>query len=305
MTTLNASQLAINEAWFVPIDILNIICLSLTILLALLFLLIIIYDKTCHTIPMMLIANSCATELLLSSTILWMTKFTLQSDLTQNTIPDSLCIYRGYIVYVIYCAQNYSYLLQAIYRYITVVYPTRLFWQSKHVQVSLILLVWVTSIIYAFPHIFVGEIVYRVDDQTCQLPLHLSLISVYNVIYAYILPVHGIIFIYLKLVRYVKEMSKHVTPTNVLSRAQRELRMVYRIVILISTLLVLSIPYATFTFMGYFTQPPKHHFRIAYIFVCMSLMIIMLILFNGTDPVRLSLMKQINRRPNTIIAGRT
>ncbi|CAF1662332.1 unnamed protein product [Adineta ricciae] len=254
---------------------------------------------------MMLIGNSCVAELFLSSVILWMTKFTLQNDLTQNINPDSFCIYRGYIVYVGYCAQNYSYLLQAIYRYIVVIHPTRVFWQSKRVQILLISLVWITAILYAFPHLFTGEIVYIADDQTCQMSLRLSAVSVYNLFYSYVIPIQGIIFIYLKLVRYVKEMSKRVMPANLLSRAQRELRMVFRIMILISTLLALGIPYATFILMGYFTQPPEHSFRIAYVFVCISLLIIILILFNGTDPVRLSLMKQINRRPNTVIAGRT
>jgi hypothetical protein len=97
-------------------------------------------------------------------------------------------------------------------------------------------------------------------------------------------------------------MSKRVTPANTLSRAQRELKMVYRIVILVSILLGLGLPYAIFVFMGLFNRAPKYDFRIAYTFIDVSLVFVMIALFQFTDPVKTSLMKKINRRPNTVVA---
>jgi Na+/phosphate symporter len=116
------------------------------------------------------------------------------------------------------------------------------------------------------------------------------------------IPVGGVILIYFRMVRYVKRMSKRVTPANTLSRAQRELKMVHRIVRLVSILLVLGLPYTIFVFMGLFNRAPKYDFRIAYTFFDVSLVFIMIALFQFTDPVKTSVMKKINRRPNTIVA---
>ncbi|CAF1424752.1 unnamed protein product [Adineta steineri] len=55
------------ESWFIPFNILNIVRLILVIILALIFLFIIIFDKTCHTVPIILVAISCLAELVLAS----------------------------------------------------------------------------------------------------------------------------------------------------------------------------------------------------------------------------------------------
>ncbi|CAF1362633.1 unnamed protein product [Adineta steineri] len=282
------------QSWFIPFDVFNLICHSLVIIFTFIFLFIIIGDKTCHTVPMLLVANSCLAELVFSSNLFWMAIFTLNNDLKRQQYEDSLCVFRGYIIYITCYIQNCSYFLQAIYRYITVVYSARLFWQSARFQFFLISLMWTSAVIFTLPHILTNQVIYLVDDQICEMPSQRSFISIYNVTWFYMIPMSSIILIYVKLVRYVKHMSKHVTPVNTLIRAQRELKMVYRIVILVPFLIGLGIPYASFVVIGFFTSPPKYHFRIAYIFVNISLIFIMMSLFKFTDPVRTSVMKIIN-----------
>ncbi len=148
LTTINI------QSWFIPFNIFNIMCLSFVIILAMIFLLVIITDKTCHTVPMMLVANSCLAEIILASNILGMAVFTLENDLKQIQYQDSLCIFRGYMTYVMAGLQNYSYLLQAIYRYVVVVYPARLTYQSARFQIFLICLTWICGIIYPIPIVF-------------------------------------------------------------------------------------------------------------------------------------------------------
>ncbi|CAF1463906.1 unnamed protein product [Adineta steineri] len=298
----NNNSLSISiESWFISVDILDIICLSLVIIFALVCLVIIILYKTCHTVPMMLVANSCLAELLISIVAFWMAIFTLQNDLQRREYEDSLCIFRGYIGSMTCCAQNYSYLLQAIYRYLKVIYPTQLFWQSKRVQIFLMISSWIVSFIYAFPLMFTSAIRYQADDQICQVPLHFSIVTIYNIFFLYIIPVNSIMFIYLKLVRYVKKMSQHVTTANNLIRAKRELKMVYRIVMLVITLLAFGFPYTIFIFMGFFTSPPKYHFRIAYIFIDVSLVFIMIIIFHSAEPLKASVKNRLFKRPTMIV----
>ncbi|CAF0733368.1 unnamed protein product [Adineta steineri] len=248
---------------------------------------------------MILVINSCVSELLLASRMISIAIVELLNDLRQIQYQDSLCIFRSYIGYVFCAGQFYSYLLQANYRYMTVVSPNRLLWQSERLQVFLIDLSWIFAFICTIPHMLTNEIQYYIDDQLCELPLHLSFISVYNIVFIYLLPMGGIIFIYFKLIIYVKDMSKRVTLTNTLSRAKRELQMVNRIIILVSIELTLGIPYTIFLLMGFISQPPKYPIRIAFSFVDVSLLLIMIALFQFTDPVKTIVMKKLNRQPHT------
>ncbi|CAF0888361.1 unnamed protein product [Rotaria sp. Silwood1] len=301
MTFDNHSVITNIESWFIPFDILMIVCTVLAIVLALIFLLTIILDKTCHTVPMMLLANSCLAEFIFGSDMLSMVLFTYQNDLHQLQYQDSLCIFRGFLGYVVTILQNYSYLLQAIYRYITVVYPNRLFWQSVRFQVCLILAIWIFGFVCPLPYVLNHEIEYNIDNQICQMSLKLSFLTVYNVLCVYMVPVSLIMLVYFKLVRYVQDMSKNVTPANTLCRAQKELKMVRRIVILVMGIVTIGFPYALFVFISFFTAPPKYHFRIAYIFVDTSLTFVMIALFQFTEPLKISIIKRITRQTNIVI----
>ncbi|CAF0985566.1 unnamed protein product [Adineta steineri] len=264
-----------NQSWFITIDVLLIICLTLAIILAIIFLFIVSIDSSCQTVPMILIANSCFSGLSLAVALLWSTIVTFHNDLNQIQYQDPTCIMRAYFIYVTFAALCYSLLLQAIYRYIIVIYPNRLSWQSKQRQLFLICLSWIFVFLYAVP------VLLKVDDQICQMPLHLAVITVYNTLCVYFIPVSGIILVYIKIVLYVKEMSKNVTTANNLIRAQRELKMVHQIVILISILLSLDFSFSGFLF-------PDHHFPDFL-----------------TTPIKLAIRNITNQRTNTIAATMT
>jgi hypothetical protein len=107
--------------------------------------------------------------------------------------------------------------------------------------------------------------------------------------------------IYLKLVRYVKEMSKRVTLANTLLRLQRELTLVRRTVILVMILFISGFPYSSFAFLSFANRAPKYHFRIAYVFVNSSMLFVMIALFKFTDSLKASLKKFLKLPPNTVI----
>jgi hypothetical protein len=122
------------QSWLIPLDILMIICGILVVVLSLLYLLIIIFDKTCHTVPMMLVANTCILFFIYECNSIWMCLFTLQNDREQIQYQDSLCIFRAYICYASSTAGNSSYTIQALYRYVTAIYPAYRYWQTKQCQ---------------------------------------------------------------------------------------------------------------------------------------------------------------------------
>ncbi|CAF1661380.1 unnamed protein product [Adineta ricciae] len=94
-------------------------------------------------------------------------------------------------------------------------------------------------------------------------------------------------------------MSRRITPVNTLLRAQRGLKMVQRTIIIVAILVILCFPYALFIGISFFTPPPKYHFRIAYIFADLSIVSVMLALFQFTDSLKESFMKRINGTSNT------
>ncbi|CAF3585180.1 unnamed protein product [Adineta steineri] len=292
------------ESWFIPVDILMIICTILVIILATLFVLVIIFDKTCHTISMMLISNSCLTAIVLGCISFSLSLFTLENDIKQIYYEDSFCAFRAYMNYALSAAFMFSFSLQAFYRYIVVVYRTHLFLQSIKFQVLLISLTWIFSFTYPLVIIFTDRIIYNIDNQICQLPLRLSFSLIFGAFCIYIIPVSMTMFIYIKLILYVKELRHHMIIVNTLSRAQRELKMVQRIVTLINIIMTIGIPYGIFIFISFFTTPPKYHFRIAFVFVDASLLSVMIVLFQFTDPLKKSIMKRLSIRPNAIAPGR-
>ncbi|CAF3737662.1 unnamed protein product [Rotaria sp. Silwood1] len=120
-------SMIIIQSWFIPLDIIHVICCSLSIILPVIYLFIIIIDKTYVRISMIHIVNSCLSELGVGSVMFDTALFSLKNDLKQIQIKDSFCKFRAYFGYVFVTIVNCSFLLQALFRYTTVIYPAHLF----------------------------------------------------------------------------------------------------------------------------------------------------------------------------------
>jgi hypothetical protein len=250
---------------------------------------------------MMLFANTCLTGLACTFTLFALTVFTLYNDLKQIQYQDSLCVARGYLIYASPALHAYSYVSSAIYQYMIIVYPTRLFWQSGRTQLSLIILGWILAFSFPIPFLFTGEITYNVDNQICEVPFRLSLSVFYIPLFVFTIPMSLIIFIYFKLIRHVREMGTQVTVTITLFRAQRDLAMVRRIIILLLIILTAGVPMTLFFVLSFFNLAPKYHSRIGYFFVDISLLCVMIVLFKFTDLLEDSVKKVIFSRKNTAL----
>ncbi|CAF1193696.1 unnamed protein product [Adineta steineri] len=294
---MNSSIINI-ESWFIPIDILIITFTIITIVLPILFLYLILFDKRCRTIPMMLVANSCLTAFVFGCTMLSSFIIILKNDLKQIYYPDSYCIFRAYISYATCAVFNYSFVLHALYQYSLVIYPRIVYWQKRQIQILFVFKTWILGFLCPIVFLFNNEIAYNYDNQVCQLPLRFSFSVIYISFSVYGIPVTMIIFIYFKLLKYVREITKNIASINILSRARRELKMVRHIVILVTILIGVGFVYAIFIIMSFFNSLPKYHFRIAYVFGSSSFLLVIITLFQFTDPLKISLRKLINRRPN-------
>jgi len=83
---------------------------------------------------MLLVVNSCLSVFMFGCRMISLSIFTLINDVKEIELKDSLCNFRGYFCYVTAGLLDSSFLLQAVYRYICVIYPNRLFIQSIKFQ---------------------------------------------------------------------------------------------------------------------------------------------------------------------------
>ena len=298
---MNNSTRITTESWFLSFDSIMIITISLSIILGLIFLLIVITHRRCWSISMLLICNSCLAEVFLSCVLLCMAVFAFQNDLKHETGNISFCITISFLCYVTDAMQNYSYLLTAMYRYMSVVYPGRHLWQSTKFQIALIIGQWIFSVAYAVPFLITKQIVYNVDNQICQVPLHLSITMIYISIVLYAIPNLSIVCLYIKLVRYVRYISSRAALPNTLFHARRELRLIQRTFILSNILIILGIPYTIFLIMSFISTPPKYHFRIAYIFIDISVLAIMIMTHQFTQQTK-EIIERIFSRSTVVVA---
>ena len=116
------------EDWFIPIDILMIICSSLVICLTSLFVWLIFLDRK------------------------------------QIEYQDSLCVFRAYLTYISPGLITYSFFIQALHRYLSVVYQRHLFFKSKRFMFLIICLTWIFCLFYPFVYLFSNEIIYNADN---------------------------------------------------------------------------------------------------------------------------------------------
>jgi hypothetical protein len=98
-------------------------------------------------------------------------------------------------------------------------------------------------------------------------------------------------------------MSKLVTPVNQLLRIQRDLKMVRRIVIHLLILVALGLPYTIFFIISFFTNPPRYHFRLAFLSVDISLACVIITLYQFSDPIKTFLIETINKWTNQSISN--
>lgn len=274
------------KPWFLVVDITIIILLAFAVLLAVCFITIVILNKTCQTMPTFLTCSSCIAEIVYGCNMMSIAIFSLENDRKQRIFQDSLCVFRDYLGYVGTGMLLYSLTLQALYRYIIVVYPRRLFWQSIPVQGALVVFSWIFCIITLLPWFLAGYSTYDAHNQMCLLPFRRSIYVICNVSIVYLIPLFIIIFLYVNLVRYVRNMDSHNgSSTQTVFQARRELTVVKRIVTIISVLVIFGLPFTFFMFLSFVTTPPKYHYRFSLLSADLFQTVIMIGLFRCSQPV--------------------
>ena len=92
-------------------------------------------------------------------------------------------------------------------------------------------------------YLFIDDILHNSNNRISQIPLRFHVTTLYIAFCTDVFPILILMFLYFKLVRYVHRMHERVACATTLSRAQHELRMVGRTLLLVTILLVVGVPY--------------------------------------------------------------
>ena len=273
------------ESWFIALDVLSISLLLMTLLLSTSLLIIIVLNEGRRTVPAVLEINSCAVHIFLGSVLLSMALFSLENDRQQRVYHDWLCSLRGYFIYVGTSLFLHSLTAQALYRYTIIIHPTRLSFQSMRLHATLICSIWIFSLVALAPWAFTGDIVYDEDNRVCLLLLRPSVPVLYNMTYAYIIPILIIIYLYFRLVRHVRQMSVRASAAPTHFHERRELVVVRRVITIVTVLLTFGLPYTFFAIVSFIRPPPRYHYRICIFCTNVAQTCVTFALFKFSPPV--------------------
>lgn len=159
-------------SWYIPIDILIIIISLLTAIFAFIFIVIIIFNRTLRNLSTVLSSHTCLSIAFFSLTITLIAVHQYQCD-TMSTADsmmcnDSFCIIRNYLNTVGTTWALYSFLIQAIHRYLTVVYPSKLLLKRYRFYSLMIMIQLLIALFVPCPfHFIVSSIQYDPYNYVC------------------------------------------------------------------------------------------------------------------------------------------
>ncbi|CAF0803893.1 unnamed protein product [Adineta steineri] len=170
-------------------------------------------------------------------------------DLYNQSFDSSWCIFSGYVAIVFLGMSYMTFVNQAFYRLIRIVYSQNRWFQSLKLYIILPIIetIIITPIILCVL-IPLDGVIYSPDDHFCNI----SYTNIPGILSAaviiYIGPFCCLLFIYIHITRFIHKQGN--TQTLIIKHRQsRDLLIIRRILIIVSLLLILGIPAVTLVFM--------------------------------------------------------
>jgi hypothetical protein len=231
-------------------DSITLVVLGLSLLLCIgLLITIFIYLRPfTSTIPILLIFNTYLTLFLTCIAMLIIYVYNLYGDLSPLvSVKDSWCQLRAYLVNVCFCALYYSCVLNSIFRFFRIIFYKTKFLQSYRFITSAIILQWILSFILILFNFFNGDYQYLPLQYRCWISFQNIRGLLLAAIIIYICPLLIILFIYIYIVRYVRQ--KNQIQKRQLKTIQRDILVLKRITILILVITIIGLPTVAILFI--------------------------------------------------------
>ena len=145
-------------------SILMIVCSIFGIICALIFIIIVVTHRQCHTFTILLVLNSSVAGLIANVTCLSQAIYQLL-DLGN----DSLCAIRGLFLQITTGLFYHTLCVQALHRLFVTVYSTRRYLQTVRFNISMVVIQWIFSAAFGLPIFIFNRIKYQAGSCICQV----------------------------------------------------------------------------------------------------------------------------------------
>ena len=218
---------------------LSMISALIAVGVACIILALVIFTRRLHSVTHLLICNSSLASIFYC--IVQCVNYSFLSLIPWQTTNLS-CRWRGFFGYMSVAAVVYSYLAQAVSRFLLSILSTRHRWATSiRTHIILILVQWLIVSFIPTPAI-VTEDIYHRPFALCWVPREHTLHIVYTVVAYYLTPAILIFAIYISIYCRVKRRRNSFFITRSRRRSNRDLEVLYNIMILFAIYTVGAIP---------------------------------------------------------------
>lgn len=159
------------------------------------------------------------------------------------------CRFKGYVLYITGSVYFFSFLIQSIYRFCRIVYPTRIEFQSLRPYVILSISQWIFAATLQLPSYFLRVIQYLPNDYHCQFdPTDLSG-SLLGLSILFLIPFMLTLICYLYTMYYVRVRTTALITINQYRNVRRDLIVLSRLVFLFTFLTAVGLPHVVIPFV--------------------------------------------------------
>jgi hypothetical protein len=253
-------------------------------------------------ISLMLTYNTCLAALLTCLTAFVM----ISSNLSNGFLAFNLdfCQIWGLLYDIAQCSIYHSYYLQALYRLCRVVFHKKRSLQSFSLYLVLIVSQWALAIAVLLPPLFLHWYVKIGTESFCLVPYTELAAEMYHIAILYAIPMICIVTIYIWITVFIRNTIRLTVQTLTSNQRRRNLRdhtIIKRIIMMVSTLVVLRFP--TVVFMIYAVIVGRLYpftFAIVGVITSFCLILIGLITFYITPKLRSLLLLLLNGTDNRV-----
>lgn len=154
-----------------------------------------------------------------------------------------VCTFKAYVLYTSGCVYFFSFLLQSIYRFCRIVYPTRILFQSFRPYAIVSVGMWFLGAILLLPSYFIGAIEYLPEDYHCQFPTTDLRGSLVGLSIIFLMPFILTLICYFYTMYYVRSRTSALITINRYRNVRRDLIVLSRLVFLFTFITAVALPH--------------------------------------------------------------
>ena len=214
--------------------------LSLVICITILVLIALRIRSLMSKVTVLLVCNTYVIIFFINAMMLTINIYNLYGDLhPSNMFDDFWCRLRTYFMFVGFCAFYYSFVLQASFRLVRVVFYQRKDLQSRSVLLAGVVLQWLLAFALTLINLVSYGYTYVPEEYKCWVSFDNFRGLLLGLLFTYSIPLLLIAVIYIRILRYIRQ-SNHLQQRQEANK--RDVLVLQRVVVLLTFTVAIGLP---------------------------------------------------------------